>query len=111
MPEDFSDLNKMFGRNIDLIGQEGFAALQKAFVIVFGLGGVGSHAASALARAGVGKIRLVDFDRLTLSSLNRHSHATQKDVEQRKVDVVSQQLININPAIQIEKKETFLWTL
>lgn len=61
-------------------GDEGFAKLQGSFVVVVGLGGVGSHAANMLVRSGVGAIRLIDFDQVTLSSLNRHAVATLADV-------------------------------
>eukprot|EP00968_Pinguiococcus_pyrenoidosus_P013850 scaffold1254_cov251-Pinguiococcus_pyrenoidosus.AAC.8 len=60
--------------------QGGFGALQDSFVVVVGLGGVGSHAAHMLARCGVGRLRLIDFDQVTLSSLNRHATATLADV-------------------------------
>ena len=61
-------------------GDSGFSELQKSFVIVVGLGGVGSHAANMLVRSGVGSIRLIDFDQVTLSSLNRHALASMADV-------------------------------
>ena len=48
-----------------------------SFVIIFGIGGVGGHVLSALARAGVHHIRIIDFDRVSLSSLNRHAFATR----------------------------------
>ena len=55
------------------------------FVVVAGLGGVGSHLVIALARSGVKKIRIIDFDRITLNSLNRHAFATRLDVGLSKV--------------------------
>ena len=55
------------------LGEEGQGMVEGSFVVVVGLGGVGSHAAHMLARAGVRRIRLVDFDNVTLSSLNRHA--------------------------------------
>jgi tRNA A37 threonylcarbamoyladenosine dehydratase len=54
--------------------------LDNAFVVVVGLGGVGSHAANMLVRSGIGRIRLIDFDQVTLSSLNRHAMASMADV-------------------------------
>ena len=56
------------------------ASAQAPLVVVVGLGGVGSHAAQLLLRAGVRRLRLVDFDQVTLSSLNRHATATRADV-------------------------------
>ena len=67
-----------------------------------GLGGVGSHCVSALARSGVAKIRLVDFDQVTLSSLNRHALATLSDVGTPKVDCVKMRMQGIVPWIAWE---------
>jgi tRNA A37 threonylcarbamoyladenosine dehydratase len=61
-------------------GASHFERVKKARVAVIGVGGVGSHAAVMLARAGIGRLRLVDFDQVTLSSLNRHACATLQDV-------------------------------
>lgn len=67
-------------------GEESFATrVRPAFVVVVGLGGVGSHAAHMLARSGVGRLRVIDFDQVTLSSLNRHAVATLADVGLPKV--------------------------
>ena len=55
----------MFARTIDLLGEEGFSQLRESFVVVVGLGGVGSHTVVGLARAGVGRLRIVDADRVT----------------------------------------------
>lgn len=54
-------------------------------MIVFGVGGVGSHVVNMLARSGVGRIKIVDFDRVSLSGLNRHSFAMRHDVGHSKV--------------------------
>jgi tRNA A37 threonylcarbamoyladenosine dehydratase len=69
--------------------------LRKARVTVIGLGGVGSHAAHMLARSGLGKLRLVDFDRVTLSSLNRHALAIRSDVGREKAVVMVERLKDI----------------
>ena len=61
-----------FKRVHDFYGEEGFQRIRQSTVLVAGLGGVGSHCALALARSGVGKLHLADFDRLTESSLNRN---------------------------------------
>jgi len=60
--------------------------MEKSYVIIFGVGGVGSHVANMLARSGVQNIKIVDFDRVSLSSLNRHSFALRKDVGMSKVE-------------------------
>jgi tRNA threonylcarbamoyladenosine dehydratase len=71
--------------------------LRASFVIVVGLGGVGSHATTALARSGVSKIRLIDFDQVTLSSLNRHAVATLADVGTPKVQCMRKRLEQVTP--------------
>ena len=76
---------------------DGLAKLRKAFVIVVGCGGVGSHAIAALARSGCGRLRLIDFDQVTLSSLNRHSVAMLADVGTPKVLCLQRRLEQITP--------------
>lgn len=83
---------------------DGLRKLREAFVVVVGLGGVGSHAVAALARSGVGRIRIVDFDQVTLSSLNRHALATLADVGMPKVHCVRKRLEHIAPWVRIDGK-------
>jgi hypothetical protein len=73
-------LAEMFTRNVQFFGKDAQARIAGSFVVVVGLGGVGSHAANLLLRSGVSKLRLVDFDQVTLSSLNRHAVAVREDV-------------------------------
>jgi hypothetical protein len=63
--------NEIYSRVISFFGDEKFDRIQNAFIIVVGLGGVGSHAANMLVRSGIQHIRLIDFDQVSLSSLNR----------------------------------------
>ncbi|KAL8694123.1 MAG: hypothetical protein Q9218_001176 [Villophora microphyllina] len=79
-----------------------FRQLRSSFVIVVGLGGVGSHCTSALARSGVSHIRLIDFDQVTLSSLNRHAVATLADVGTPKVQCVRKRLEAVVPWVHWE---------
>lgn len=97
----------MFSRSVDFFGPEGLAKMQAARVLVIGLGGVGSHAAQALVRSGVGQLLLVDFDQLTLSSLNRHAFATQADVGKNKAALTRDFLKAVNPACQIQALDLF----
>lgn len=76
--------------------------IRNAFVIVVGVGGVGSHCVNMLARAGVKKIRVIDFDWVTLSSLNWHAYAQRKDVGFSKVEVVWDYVSNIIPSCEVE---------
>lgn len=96
-----------YGRTVDLLGPEGFARLRRARVVVVGLGGVGGHAAVALARAGVGCLRVVDFDRVTWSSLNRSAFATPANVGQPKVLALRDHLHALDPSVQVETRECF----
>jgi tRNA A37 threonylcarbamoyladenosine dehydratase len=88
---------EQLARNRVFLTDEGLSKLRNAFVIIVGCGGVGSHAAAALARSGCGKIRLIDFDQVTLSSLNRHAVATLADVGTPKVTCLQRRLEQIVP--------------
>jgi tRNA A37 threonylcarbamoyladenosine dehydratase len=78
--------------------------LRSAFVIIVGCGGVGSHCTSSLARSGVSRIRLIDFDQVTLSSLNRHAVATLADVGTPKVACLRRRLQQITPWVKFDLK-------
>lgn len=93
---------EQLARNRVFLTDEGLGKLRGSFVIVVGLGGVGSHATTALARSGVGKIRLIDFDQVTLSSLNRHAVATLADVGTPKVQCMRKRLEQIAPWIRLD---------
>ena len=90
-------------RNVQYFGEEPVAGLREdSFVVVVGVGGVGSHAAMALLRAGVGRMRVVDFDRVSLSSLNRHAVATRADVGTPKVDALAAHCASIFPESRVD---------
>ena len=95
-------VREQLSRNALFLGPEGLEKVRGAFVVVVGLGGVGSHAAHMLVRAGVEKIRLIDFDQVTLSSLNRHAVATRADVGIPKVRAMKQHLLEIVPHSDIQ---------
>lgn len=95
---------EQLARNRVFLTDEGLSKLRNAFVIVVGCGGVGSHAAAALARSGCGKIRLIDFDQVTLSSLNRHAVATLADVGTPKVACLQRRLEQIVPWTQFDAR-------
>eukprot|EP00397_Hematodinium_sp_SG-2012_P022377 GEMP01023180.1.p1 GENE.GEMP01023180.1~~GEMP01023180.1.p1 ORF type:complete len:322 (+),score=50.61 GEMP01023180.1:388-1353(+) len=77
----------------------------RSSVVVLGCGGVGSHCAIALARSGVGTIRLVDFDRVTISSLNRHGCATTQDVGRTKVECIKSFIKSFNQHVVVDARE------
>ena len=90
-------LEEQLSRNAQFFGKSSQEKIQDSFVIVVGAGGVGSHAAHILARSGVGRLRIIDFDNVTLSSLNRHAVATRADVGLPKVDVCRQHFEKFMP--------------
>lgn len=90
-----------------LHGEEGLARLRRASVCVIGLGGVGSWAAEALARCGVGRVRLVDLDEICVSNVNRQIHAVEGAIGLGKVRAMEQRLRSINPDIIVEALEMF----
>jgi len=83
-----------------LFGEDGFAALQTAHVLVVGLGGVGSWAAEALVRSAVGEITLMDYDHISMSNVNRQLHAIEGDFGKSKVAAMADRLLAINPDLR-----------
>ena len=96
-----------FSRTQLLIGREGIETLSQRSVMICGIGGVGSYAAEALGRAGVGRITLVDFDDICLTNVNRQIHALSSTVGQPKVEVMAARLRDINPAAEIVAVKAF----
>lgn len=92
----------MFTRSKQLIGEEGFRALQEARVIIFGVGGVGGWCAETLLRTGIGHITIVDFDVVDITNLNRQVVATQDNVGQSKVLEMQKRLLSICPTADIQ---------
>lgn len=89
-----------------LLGTQALERLAGARVAVFGIGGVGGYTVEALARAGVGKLDLVDSDRISLSNLNRQLLALHSTLGMRKVDAAKARVLDINP-----RAEVTLWPL
>ena len=81
--------------------------IKNSSVIVFGLGGVGSAAAEALARAGVGTLGIVDKDVVDVTNINRQLIATDKTVGQNKTDAVAERLLTVNSKLNIHKYNLF----
>ena len=96
-----------FSRTALLIGQDGLRLLRQCRVAVFGLGGVGGHAAEALARSGVGGLDLIDSDRVTLTNLNRQLAALHSTLGQYKADVLAARLRDIHPDLRLEARRLF----
>ena len=100
MSQDSADF---LSRTLLLLGEQGVARLKSASVAVFGVGGVGSHAAEALVRAGLGAITLVDSDTVHPSNINRQVHALTNTVRQSKVSAMADRLRLINPDLKDRK--------
>lgn len=90
-----------FMRSELLLGSKGMDKLSKSTVAVFGIGGVGSFAAEALVRTGLGRIILIDYDTIDITNINRQIHATRKTVGLSKVEVMKERILEINPDIDI----------
>ena len=92
----------MFTRTIQLIGEDGFRALQNARVILFGVGGVGGWCAETLLRTGIGHLTIVDFDKVDITNLNRQVVATLDNIGQSKVLEMQNRLLTIVPEADIQ---------
>lgn len=96
-----------FARLERLIGNDGLQCLAKKSVAVVGVGGVGSYAVEALARAGIGRLTLIDFDRIVPSNINRQIHALEYTVGRTKVEVMAERCLAINPEIAVHPRHVF----
>ncbi|KAH7316710.1 ubiquitin-protein ligase molybdopterin-converting factor [Stachybotrys elegans] len=104
---DFDDelILEQLARNRVFLTPEGLEKLRNSFVVIVGCGGVGSHCTALLARSGVSRLRLIDFDQVTLSSLNRHAVATLADVGLPKVQCLQRRLIAIAPWVKFDLRQ------
>ncbi|RCV21100.1 hypothetical protein SEVIR_4G110400v4 [Setaria viridis] len=97
-------VSEQLTRNTQFFGMDSQKKVTESYVVVIGLGGVGSHAASMLLRSGVGRLLLVDFDQVSLSSLNRHAVATRDDVGTPKALCLKKHFSMIYPECQIDAR-------
>ncbi|MDD2603179.1 MAG: tRNA threonylcarbamoyladenosine dehydratase [Desulfobacterales bacterium] len=97
-----------FARLIQLVGPEAVTRLEAAEVAVFGLGAVGGFAVEALARAGIGTLRLVDFDVLQSSNLNRQLLALHSTLGRPKIEIARHRVADINPACRVDARGGFV---
>lgn len=98
----------IFTRTEILIGSEGLKKLAQSKVAVFGLGGVGSFAAEALARAGIGTLILVDHDTVCPTNINRQLHALHSTLGRPKTELMSERLRDINPVAKVYAYQEFV---
>jgi tRNA threonylcarbamoyladenosine dehydratase len=102
-----ADLQRRFSGLDRLYGVAGAAHIRAAHVAVVGIGGVGSWAAEALARSGVGRITLIDFDHVAESNINRQVHALADTIGMAKVQAMQKRIAQINPACVVQCIEEF----
>ena len=100
-------MDERFSRTALLLGNDGVKRLFSARVAVFGIGGVGGHAAEAIARAGVGEIDLVDADVVSVSNLNRQAAALTSTVGKPKAEVMRDRILDINPSCRVRALNRF----
>ncbi len=100
-------MNKSFSRTIGLFGESGMQKLKHSSVIIFGVGGVGSYAAEAIARAGIGRITVVDNDVVDVTNINRQLIALNSTVGLDKVSVSKSRIEDINPLCRVTAIKEF----
>lgn len=98
---DSKEIKNRDARTVQMIGEEGMARLRAARVLVVGVGGVGSYAAEAIARAGVGTVTVCDGDEVAASNLNRQLVALASTIGSNKAIVMAERIKDINPACQV----------
>lgn len=100
-------MGKKFDRTKRLLGETAMEQFQQVHVAVFGIGGVGGHAVDALVRSGIGEITIVDSDEVAESNINRQLIATTKTVGRKKVEVMKEHLLEINPEVKVHMYDCF----
>ncbi len=102
-----SSIKEQLSRTVQLIGEKAVDRLIRSRIIIFGIGGVGSFAAEALCRAGIGYITLVDGDVVSASNINRQLIALTSTIGQPKAEVMKSRMLDINPEAQIHALNLF----
>ena len=106
---DYQDLTaRRFGGLERLYGVSGAKQIRDAHIAVVGIGGVGSWAVEALARSGVGKLTLIDFDQIAESNINRQIHALDNTLGMSKVLAMQQRIAHINPQCVVQRIDEFV---
>ena len=100
-------MSNKFDRTKRLLGTDAMKKLNQSHVAVFGIGGVGGHAVDALVRSGIGEITIVDSDDVAESNINRQLIATTKTIGRKKVDVMKEHLLEINPDVKVNVHDCF----
>ena len=108
LPVPPADLDRRFSALERLYGVPAARRIRQAHVVVVGVGGVGSWAAEALARSGVGRLTLIDMDHVAESNINRQVHATDATVGQAKVQAMRERIAGIHPGCVVQGIEEFV---
>jgi tRNA A37 threonylcarbamoyladenosine dehydratase len=103
-----ADLERRFGGLKRLYGEDGYRRIRGARIAVAGLGGVGSWAAEALARCGVARLVLIDFDHIAESNINRQVHALASTLGQAKVEALRERIAQIHPGCEVQAVDAFV---
>ena len=98
---------EQFSRTENLIGKRGVEKLNRARVVVFGVGGVGGYAIEALVRSGLGAVDIVDNDTVSESNINRQIIALHSTVGKKKTQVMQERLQDINPNVKVQTHDLF----
>lgn len=91
-----------FERTELLIGKEGIQKLKNSKIAIYGIGGVGSFVAESLARAGIGHLVLLDFDKVDITNINRQILALHSTIGKNKTEVMRDRILDINPYAKVE---------
>lgn len=98
----------MFDRLKLLIGENNFLKIQNTKVLVVGIGGVGGELVVSLIRSGIKNIVIIDFDKIDITNINRQVVAYQSTIGKKKVDVLENIILNINPSCEVKKYDVYL---
>lgn len=101
-------MENRFSRTETLIGKENINILKNSKIIVFGVGGVGGYIVEALTRSGVGQIDLVDFDKVSVTNINRQIIALSSTIGKPKVEVLKNRMLDINPNVNVNLYPIFV---
>ncbi|MFA9424354.1 MAG: ThiF family adenylyltransferase [Sedimentibacter sp.] len=96
-----------FSRTQLLLGEESMEKLKNSTVAIFGIGGVGSYVVEALVRCGIGSFALFDNDEVCLTNINRQLIATRKSIGRKKVEVMAERILDINPEVKVVTYDCF----
>lgn len=96
-----------FARTEILLGKEAMNKLGRAHVAVFGIGGVGGYVVEALARSGIGRLDLIDHDKICVTNLNRQIIALSETIGRYKTDVMKERILSINPDAEVTTYQSF----